>query len=144
MTARSTTPQQTRPRAQTARAILWVVANGLSYLLRNSSSLSRIWLSATGAPAVVVRVGRSVLDFLVQSDLFDGGFPGTVGSRLFAEPRRPGTQTRATLPGEIAPQPLVLDAKPVLHLGQKQQMNKCPGDPSREPRQSYAVRFHDG
>src|SRR6202041_1856591 len=94
--------------------------------------------------AAVVGIGRSVLDFLVQSDLFDGGFPGTVASLLFAEPRRLGDQTRAALPGEIAPQPLVLDAKPVLQLGQKEQMNKGPGQPGREPRQSYAARFHDG
>jgi hypothetical protein len=77
--------------------------------------------------AAVVRIGRSVLDFLVQSDLFDGGFPGTVASRLFAEPRRLGDQTRAALPGEIAPHPLPLDAKPVLQLGQKEQVNKGPG-----------------
>jgi hypothetical protein len=77
------------------------------------------WLSATGAPAVVVRVGRSVLDFLVQSDLFDGGYPGTVASRLFAKPRRLSDQTRAALSGEIAPHPLALDAEPILQLGQK-------------------------
>jgi hypothetical protein len=81
-------------------------------------------LSATGAPAVVVRVGRSVLDFLVWSDSFDGGYPGTVASRLFAEPRRLGNETRAALPGEIAPHPLPLDAKPVLQLGQKEQVNR--------------------
>jgi hypothetical protein len=62
----------------------------------------------------------SVIDFLVQSNLFDGGYPGTVASRLFAEPRRLGDQTRAALPGEIAPHPLPLDAKPVLQLGQKE------------------------
>ena len=103
------------------------MANGLSYLLRNWSSPSRIWLSATGAPAVVVRVGGSVLVFLVQSNVFDGGYPGTVASRLFAEPGRLGNQTRAALPGEIAPHPLPLDAKPVLQLGQKEQVNKGPG-----------------
>jgi hypothetical protein len=48
-----------------------------------------------------------------------GGYPGTVARRLFAEPRRLGDQTRAALPGEIAPHPLPLDAKPVLHLWQK-------------------------
>ena len=102
------------------------------------------WLSATGTPAVVVSVGRSVIDFLVLSDSFDGGYPGTVASRLFAEPWCLGNQTRAALPGAIAPQPSVLDAKPVLQPRRKQQMNKCPGEPSREPCQSYVARFHDG
>jgi hypothetical protein len=76
-------------------------------------------LSATGAPAVVVRVGGSVLDFLVQSNLYDGGYPRTVASRLFAEPGWLGNQTRAALPGEIGPHPLALDAEPILQLGQK-------------------------
>ena len=49
-----------------------------------------------------------------------GAQPGTVASRLFAEPRRLGDQTRAALPGEIAPHPLTLNAKSVLQLGQKQ------------------------
>src|ERR1700733_6787457 len=52
--------------------------------------------------------GLAVIVFLVQSNLFDGGYPGTVASRLFTEPGRLGNQTRAALPGEIAPHPLTL------------------------------------
>jgi hypothetical protein len=98
----------------TARAALWVVANGLSYILRNWSSPSRIWLSATGAPAVVGwPFGHSF------PRAVGGGHPGTVASRLFAKPRRLSDQTRAALSGEIAPHPLALDAEPILQLGQK-------------------------
>src|SRR5271170_5564367 len=71
-------------------------------------------------------------------------YPETVASRLFAESRRLGDQTRAALPGEIAPHPLTLDAKSVLQLGQKEQVDKGPCQPGREPRQSYAAHFHDG
>jgi len=67
MTARSTTTATNEVSRLDRAPFFWVIAKGLSYLLRNWSSPSRIWLSATGAPAAVVRVGRSVLDFLVQS-----------------------------------------------------------------------------
>src|ERR1700749_5001346 len=69
---------------------------------------------------------------------------GTVASRLFAGPRRLGNQARAALSGEIAPHPLPLDAKPVLQLGQKEQVNKGPGTPGGEPCQSHVARLHDG
>jgi hypothetical protein len=56
---------------------------------------SGIWLSATGAPAVVVRVGGSVLEFLVESDVLDGGYPGLLLAGYL--PNRGGSVTRREL-----------------------------------------------
>src|SRR5271154_1769440 len=55
-------------------------------------------------------------------------------SRLLADPGRLVDQTRAALPCEICPNPLALDADPVLQLRQKEQMNKGPREPGCEPR----------
>jgi hypothetical protein len=106
------------------RRDLWVAASGLSRLLRNWSSPRRIWLSATGAPAVGGWPFGQSFPRAVGS-----GYPGTVASRLFAEPRRLSDQTRAALSGEIAPHPLALDPEPILQLWQKEQVNKGPGAP---------------
>src|ERR1700761_1522598 len=94
------------------------------FLLRDWSSPRRIWCRRPGPRRWWSGLAIRLLDFFGQSDSVDGGYPGTirgtVASRLFAGPRRLGNQARAALPGEIAPHPLPLDAKPVLQLGQEE------------------------
>jgi hypothetical protein len=63
------------------------------------------------------------------------GSNGPSDDRPICRSAAPAIKRRTALSGEIAPKPLVLDAKPVLQLRKKHQVNKEPGQPSREPGQ---------
>src|ERR1700690_3901270 len=52
-------------------------------------------------------------------------------------------QTRAALAGEVAPEPLVLHAAPILQLRQEQDVNKCPYEPRNNACELDSARLQD-
>ena len=91
----------------------------------------------TNEPNVKVTGARDYPLFFVRASLGSGrlfkepvGLFAHCGTAMFGlAPRCLINQTRAALAGEIAPEPLVLHAAPVLQLRQEHDVNKRPDEP---------------
>src|SRR5437879_1983552 len=58
-------------------------------------------------------------------------------------PRRFGNQARAALTGQVRPEPLRLDAKPVLQLRQRKHVQRGPDQPGQEAASAQPTGLED-